>query len=53
MYIILNWWCDETLAHAWIVLGEFEKNIVFGTKKQAEEYARESLNGYWLVVGEG
>ena len=52
MYIILNWWCDETLARANIVIDESGKNLVFDTEKDAEEYAKKELNGYWLVVGE-
>jgi len=52
MFIILNWWADETIANASLVCkddgsGETE---TFETKELAESYAQEELNGYYKIV---
>ena len=54
MFIILNWWCDETIADAQVVCKDdgSGENAVFETEEEANNYAEENLNGYWKVVEE-
>jgi len=52
IYIILNWWCDETIAQALPVLKDdgSGETMTFKSKGQAERYAKDQLNGNWKIV---
>lgn len=54
MFIILNWWDDETIAKAQVVCkndGSGE-TLTFNTREEAKKYAKEELNGHSLIVTE-
>jgi len=52
MFIILNWWDDETIAEALPVCKEDESGdtLTFDNEEEAEKYAEENLNGHWKIV---
>lgn len=50
MHIILNWWCDETIMQAHIVMDEDGRNMVFSSFQEAKDYAERELNGHYLIA---
>ena len=54
MFVILNWWYDQTIANGCLVMKDdgSGETITFDTYDEAEKYAKEELNGYWKIVEE-
>ena len=53
MFIILNWWADETIANANKVCKYgSDEAMVFKSYEEADDYAQRELNGYFKVVEE-
>jgi hypothetical protein len=52
MFIILNWWYDETIANALPVMKDdgSGETMVFDSRTAANNYAKKELNGHWKVV---
>lgn len=50
-YIILNWWYHQDFGEGNIIVNEDGTNKVFNSKKKAEDYASNNLNGYWKIIG--
>ncbi len=50
MFILLNWWCDETIMQAQIITDEEGHNMVFSSFQAAKDYAEKELNGHYLIA---
>jgi hypothetical protein len=49
MFIILNWYDDETIASIVCKRNGNGEPLIFNSKKGAENYAEDNLSGYWQV----
>ena len=50
MFAIINWMDTVEGSDLSPVLAEEGRVMLFGTKRSAEKYAREELNGKWVII---
>ena len=54
MFVILNWWYDDTIAEANLVCKDDNSGdtATFETEEAAEKFAHKNLNGRYRIVSE-